>query len=140
LVIMDVSVDTTSILTTVIIAILGWGFKIGRDYVLSKIKSSDNALYVQYMGILADVVFDIVSATMQTTVNAYKQTNGFTPELASQVKKNVIIIARKQLANNLIEYLETLTGDRIENIIDTQVEKAVIQYKVSMNSRHNGGV
>ena len=137
---MDISFDSTTLITTVTTAVLAWAFKLARSFILSKIRSSDNAVYAQYMGIISDTAFDVVSAIMQTTVNAYKQQHGgiMSPEFAQNVKQGAIQSIKQQLANNIIEFLEGSTGDNIEHIIDTQVEKAVIGYKVAINNSRPG--
>ena len=126
------NVDMNTILTGVITAILAAAFKYGRAWVLAKIGSSKNALFVEYMKVVADITFDVVSAAMQTTVNDYKAYNSgkLDKQFASKVKLDAIISVKKQLANNICEYLEKATGTPIGDIIDTQVEKSVIKCKL----------
>jgi hypothetical protein len=137
---MDSGIDINIILTGVIIAILGGAFKYGRAWILTKIASSKNALFVQYMNTLADVVFDVVSAAMQTTVNDYKASGGKLDEtFAATVKRNAIAAVKRQLAGNICAYLEKATGHPIEEIIGTQVEKSVVAYKIAVNSSGTRG-
>jgi hypothetical protein len=122
---MDAELMNT-IITVVVVPTLVWAFKLGRDWVLTKIQSSDSDLFKKYMNILTDVVYDVVQALMQTTVNTYKDQNGKLDEaFASALKADAILTIKQQLNNNITAYLEEKTGTQIENIIDTQIEKTV---------------
>lgn len=122
---MDAELMNT-IITVVVVPTFIWACKLGRDWVLTKIQSSDSDLFKKYMNILTDVVYDVVQALMQTTVNTYKDKNGKLNEaFASALKEGAIMTIKQQLNNNITEYLEQKTGDKIENLIDTQIEKTV---------------
>jgi len=127
--------NLTTILTTVGIAAFGWAFKLGRDWVITKIQSSKNELFKKNMQILIDVVFDVVSALMQTTVNTFKlRNNGILDKnVATGIKLEAIRTVEQQLANHVIDYLEKETKTPIMNIIDTQIEKTVGYLRVEKN-------
>lgn len=114
-----------SVLTTVLIPLLGWGVSTLVNFLNSKINNAKIEKYITFAG---QVVESVVKETSQTYVNSLKESGKFDKEAQEIAFKKSYDTALKLLTKDTLEAIKLVYGD-VSTWLTSKIEATVLENK-----------
>lgn len=114
-----------SVLTTVLIPLLGWGVSTLVNFLNSKINNAKIEKYITFAG---QVVESVVKETSQTYVNSLKESGKFDKEAQELAFKKSYDTALKLLTKDTLEAIKLVYGD-VSTWLTSKIESTVLENK-----------
>ena len=114
-----------SVLTTVLIPLLGWGVSTLVNFLNSKINNAKIEKYITFAG---QVVESVVKETSQTYVNSLKESGKFDKEAQEIAFKKSYDTALKLLTKDTLEAIKLVYGD-VSTWLTSKIEATVLETK-----------
>ena len=114
-----------SVLTTVLIPLLGWGVSTLVNFLNSKINNAKIEKYITFAG---QVVESVVKETSQTYVNSLKESGKFNKEAQEKAFKKSYDTALKLLTKDTLEAIKLVYGD-VSTWLTSKIEATVLENK-----------
>ena len=114
-----------SVLTTVLIPLLGWGVSTLVNFLNSKINNAKIEKYITFAG---QVVESVVKETSQTYVNSLKESGKFDKEAQELAFKKSYDTALKLLTKDTLEAIKLVYGD-VSTWLTSKIEATVLENK-----------
>ena len=114
-----------SVLTTVLIPLLGWGVSALVNFLNSKINNAKIEKYITFAG---QVVESVVKETSQTYVNSLKESGKFNKEAQEKAFKKSYDTALKLLTKDTLEAIKLVYGD-VSTWLTSKIEATVLENK-----------
>ena len=114
-----------SVLTTVLIPLLGWGVSTLVNFLNSKINNAKIEKYITFAG---QVVESVVKETSQTYVNSLKESGKFDKEAQELAFKKSYDTALKLLTKDTLEAIKLVYGD-VSTWLTSKIEATVLETK-----------
>ena len=114
-----------SVLTTVLIPLLGWGVSALVNFLNSKINNAKIEKYITFAG---EVVESVAKETSQTYVNRLKESGKFDKEAQELAFKKSYDTALKLLTKDALEAIKLVYGD-VSTWLTSKIEATVLENK-----------
>ena len=114
-----------SVLTTVLIPLLGWGVSTLVNFLNSKINNAKIEKYITFAG---QVVESVVKETSQTYVNSLKESGKFDKKAQELAFKKSYDTALKLLTKDTLEAIKLVYGD-VSTWLTSKIEATVLETK-----------